>query len=267
MNTNSYKCLAIDREDPVMRIWLNRPAVRNAFNPQLIAELRNCFNSIQDDNNVRVVLLGGRGDVFCAGADLNWMQDMAGYSKEENYEDALELADMLAALNQCPCPIICRVQKAAMGGALGLMACCDTVICADDCVLAFAETRLGISPATIAPYVVAKIGTSNARDLFLSGQRFSAQHAFNIGLVHQLSAPSDLDEVVANKVSEALLAGPKAARATKKLLLSLADTISSEIREQTAKLIAELRASAEGQEGLAAFLAKRRPEWQEPMGS
>ena len=259
----TYRHLAVNPEDSILRVWLDRPAVRNAFNAELVSELTSCFRSISAGGSIRAVVLGGRGGVFCAGADLNWMRETADYDEQENYADALRLADMLAAVHNCPCPVVCRVQKAAMGGALGLMACCDSVICTDNSVLAFSEVRLGISPATIAPYVIAKIGVSHARDLFLSGQRFSARHALNIGLVHRLTPPEQLDEAVGDKLSELLLAGPRAASATKSLLLDLAGAHTPQVREQTAQLIAALRTSEEGQEGLRAFLEKNRPAWQE----
>lgn len=243
---------------------LAEPAdVRNAFNAGVIAELTECFAQLGAGAGIRAVMLGGRGSVFCAGADLEWMHGAAKMSEEENYADALRLAGMLAAVDACPVPVVCRVQRAAMGGALGLMACCDTVICTSDCRFAFGEVRLGISPATIAPYIVNRIGAGDARDLFLSGERFTPERAFAIGLVHAVVEPDELDDVVEAKLSELLMAGPEAARASKALLRSMARNVTPELHEQTARLIAQLRVSAEGQEGLEAFLQKRPPAWQE----
>lgn len=256
--------LQIERVGPVVHVWLNRPEVRNAFNPQLIAELTAVFNSLGAEDGTRAVALGGRGKVFCAGADLTWMREMAGYTREENLADARRLADMLAALDGCACPLVGRVQRGAMGGALGLMACCDSVICTDDALFAFSEVRLGISPATIAPYVISKVGAAHARDLFLSGERFSAGRALSTGLVHRVVPVDELDAAVEEKLGELLQAGPHAAAATKALIRDVAPALTPHLREQTAQLIAELRASAEGQAGLSAFLAKRQPPWQEP---
>jgi methylglutaconyl-CoA hydratase len=253
----------LEQDGPVLYVWLNRPQVRNALNPELITELTQCFTGPALAANVRVVVLGGRGAVFCAGADLAWMQAACTMEQSENYADAQRLTALLAALGSVPCPVICRVQKAALGGALGLLACCDSVICSRDAVFAFSEVRLGLSPATIAPYVMAKIGQSHTRDLFLSGERFTAEHAFATGLVHAIVQPDELDDVVEAKVEELLMAGPLAARATKALLLGLAPRVTPEIAQQTEQLIADLRVSSEGQEGLAAFLQKRPPAWAE----
>ncbi len=255
-------CIELEQDGPVLYVWLNRPEVRNAFNPELIAALTQCFTGPALDPGVRVVVLGGNGLAFCAGADLAWMRSAVLLSAEQNFADALNLAGMLAALQACPVPVVCRVQRAALGGALGLMACCDTVICTRDAKFAFSEVRVGISPATIAPYVVAKIGASNAHDLFLSGERFTADRAFAMGLVHAIVQPDELDEVVEAKVDELLLAAPGAARATKLLLQSMRPPVTAELGQRTAQLIAELRVGPEGQEGLAAFMEQRPPSWQ-----
>ena len=242
-----------------MRVWLARAEVRNAFNENLIAELTQVFSSIPAD--ARVAILGGRGEVFCAGADLQYMKRLGEMGREENMQDARALADMLAAVNACPVPLVGRMQKAAFGGAIGLLACCDSVICTDDSTFAFSEVRLGISPATVAPYVIAKIGESAARDLFLSGEKWDAQRALAMGLVHQVAPPEELDAAVDAKVRELLKAGPQAARATKRLIREVAGSVAAELREATARLIADLRSSAEGREGLSAFIQKRKPSW------
>lgn len=260
----SYECIEAQRVDCVEWIWLDRPDVRNAFNPTLIGELRDAVEAVACDESIRAVVLAGRGKVFCAGADLGWMRAMAGYSREENEADALNLAGMLEALDACPVPVVARVQRAAYGGAVGLLACCDSVICTDDCSFGFSEVRLGISPATISPYVIAKVGASGARDLFLSGEAFEAQRALQLGLVHHVVAASGLDEAVQAKLKHLLQAGPAAARATKALVRQLTALGDEKVKQMTAALIAELRVSTEGQEGLGAFLGKRRPGWQEP---
>lgn len=259
-----YEHLELREEAGVLRVWLNRPEVRNAFNGRLIAELAQVFTSIPD--RVRAVMLGGAGSVFCAGADLDYMKRIGAMSHEENLRDALALADMLAAVNSCPVPLVGRCQKAAFGGAIGLLACCDSVIATDDAVFAFSEVRLGISPATIAPYVLAKIGETHARDLFLSGERWDARRALAAGLVHLVAPAEELDAAVDAKLAELVQAGPQAARATKRLIREVGGEVTPEQRESTARLIADLRGSDEGREGLSAFLEKRRAGWMTPDG-
>lgn len=259
----TYQTLDCSTENFVQSVWLNLPEIRNAFNPAMIADLTLCFASV-DPVQTRLVILGGRGKAFCAGADLNWMHEMAGYTEEQNNADALALANMLEAIDSCPVPVVGRVHRAAFGGAIGLLACCDSVVCTSDTRFAFSEVRLGISPATISPYVIAKIGAAGARDLFLSGEQFDAERALRIGLVHQLVEPDVLDAAVEHKASELLKAGPHAAIETKALIKSLTKLTNDELRCQTAELIARLRVSAEGQEGLGAFLEKRFPSWLPP---
>lgn len=256
------QCIETLWDSAILHIWLNRPDVKNALNPQMIADLYDCIIRMPDSGSPRAVVIGGRGSVFCSGADLSYMRQMAGFSYDENLADATQLAGLFAVLNRCPCPVICRVQRGAYGGALGIMACCDTVIASEDSSFAFPEVRLGIVAATIAPYVIAKIGVSQARDLLLSGERFSAQRALDIGLVHQVVAAERLDEAVEHKLAEYMSAGPQAARTTKQLLAQLSGPASEEMKQLTARLIAEVRASAEGQAGLAAALAKQQPPWQ-----
>ena len=219
------------------------------------------FSKLEAGGDIHAVVLAGRGNVFCAGADLSWMRESATYTHEQNLADAQALAAMLATINACELPVIARVQRAAFGGAIGLLACCDTVICTDDCRFAFSEVRLGISPATIAPYVIAKTGPGPARDLFLSGERFDAPRALQAGLVHRSVVTDELDEAIEAKLGELALAGPQAIKATKQLILRLGLSVDSAVQSETAELIARLRVSEEGQEGLTAFLEKRRPGW------
>lgn len=257
-----YHAIEVEQVGSVLRVWLNQPEIRNAFNPGVITELTQVFRSIVRGGTIRCVVLGGRGKVFCSGADLGWMAEMANFTLDQNYKDAFNLAEMLAAINTCPCPVIGRVQGGAFGGALGLLACCDFVVAADDCSFAFSEVRLGISPATIAPYVIAKIGASQARALMLSGQGFDPTMALHIGLVHLSVAEDGLDSLLDKTVDRFLLAGPIAATETKGLILEQAASVPIETMERTAKLTADLRVSAEGQEGLRSFLEKRQPSWQ-----
>jgi len=256
--------IKVDQAGSVQVIWLNRPEVRNAFNPILIAELKHAFDEIKEDTTIRAIVLAGVGKAFCAGADLNWMREMANYTHGENFADARDLAGMLSAIDTCPVPVVARVQRAAFGGALGLIACCDSVVASDDCVFAFSEVRLGISPATIAPFVIAKVGASNARDLFLSGERFNVQRALRMGLVHTVVSTDELDHAVQSKLDELLMAAPEATIRTKRLVLHLSSLSNIDTTRITAELIARLRAAPEGQEGLSAFLEKRKPYWQPP---
>jgi methylglutaconyl-CoA hydratase len=259
----TYEYLQLTEHDSVQTVTLNRPELRNAFNSGLVAELREHFSSLSSTTaRPRAVRLRGAGKAFCAGADLGYMREMASYSADENYADALALAEMLAAVNNCPVPVVAQVQRAAFGGALGLIACCDKAVATDDAIFAFSEVRLGISPATIAPYVIAKIGFSQARNLFLSGERFDAARALHCGLVHRVVAVGELEAATSEELAALKLAGPTAASATKALINRMA-TVSPEIRDETARLIAELRVSAEGQAGLSAFLNKAKPPWQE----
>lgn len=250
---------------------LNRPEVRNALNPQLIGELTELFRELAQDSALRVILLGGLGSHFCSGADLRWMREMAQYSAEQNHADALALAELFETLDSCPQALVCQVQGGAYGGALGLMCCCDFVLASDDCKYAFSEVRLGISPAVIGPYVVARIGQAAARDLFLSGRRFDTADALRYGLVNRVVEPAELESAVKQVCREYLQAAPQALAATKLMLRELAgDPLlhgdvndRRALKERTAGLIARLRGSAEGQTGLAAFFEGQKPPWQQ----
>jgi methylglutaconyl-CoA hydratase len=242
--------LRVERDGPVLRVTLARPDRRNAFDAALIAELTKAFGFPGD---ARAVVLAGEGDSFCAGADVEWMRSSVDLSYQENVQDALRLRAMLEKVDDCPAPVVARVQGHALGGACGLLACCDAVVAAPDAQFAFSEVKLGIVPAVISPFVLARIGSGAARRYFTTGERFDADAALRIGLVHELAA--DLDAVVERVVGELLTAGPRAARMAKELARAPLTV------EDTAAMIAEARASEEGQEGLRAFLEKRRPSW------
>ena len=242
---------------------LARPDARNALNPRLIEEIRRCMEEMAEDDGVRVVVLTGGGDYFCAGADIGYMRNTADFSYEQNRGDARNLAAMSAAVEGCPKPVVARVAGAAIGGGAGLVAAADVAVAEEGTVFAFTEVRLGISPATIAPFVLRKIGYSHARALFLTGERFGAARAHEIGLVHEVAARGDLDRVVREKVEGLLAGGPGALAATKALLRELRDAAPDEETEITTRRIAELRTGEEGQEGLGAFLEKREPAWRE----
>ena len=242
--------LRIERDGDVLRVTLARPEVRNAFDAALIGELAEAF---VDVGRARAVLLAGEGTSFSAGADVEWMRSSVDLSYDENVADANALRRMLEAIDSCPAPVVARVQGHALGGGCGLVACSDIAIAGDDAVFAFSEVKLGIIPAVISPFALAKIGPSAARRYFVTGERFDAETALRIGLVHEVAA--DLDAAVARVLEELASAGPLASRAAKRLVLERPDG------PETARRIAERRASAEGQAGLRAFLERRRPAW------
>jgi methylglutaconyl-CoA hydratase len=257
----SYQFLTIERTGPVERVTLNRPDVRNAFNEHVIAELTAWARKAHDDRDLRVVVLAGAGKVFSAGADAAWMAKMAGYSHDENLRDARSGAEMFLAINGIPAIVIGRIHGAALGGGAGLAAVCDYVITEPDAIFGFTETKLGILPAMISPYVLQKIGASAARDLFLTGRRFNAQVAKEIGLVHEVVAAAELDAAVQRYVTEALSASPTAVARAKGLIQSVLGRPPADAIAITADAIASQRVSADGQEGLRAFLDKRAPRW------
>ncbi len=242
--------LRISRDGGVLRITLARPETRNAFDAALIAELSEAF---VDVGRARAVVLSGEGPSFCAGADVEWMRSAADLGYEENLADANALRRMLEAVDGCPAPVIALVQGHALGGGVGLVACADIAVAQPGTVFAFSEVKLGIVPATISPFALAKIGASAARRYFATGERFDAATALRIGLVHELA--DDLEAALQRVLAELASAGPKAARAAKRLVLDRPDG------PETSRIIAERRTSPEGQEGLRAFLERRTPDW------
>ena len=256
--------LRIERAGAVARVALARPEVRNAFNAELIGQLTDAFAALaaEPPDALRAVVLSGDGPVFCAGADVEWMRAAAAMDVDANEADAARLATMLETIDTCPAPVIARVHGAALGGGMGLCAVSDVVVAAADATFGFTETRLGILPAVIGPFALAKIGESQARALFLTGSRFDAARARDIGLVHEVLADeSALDERVAELVGELLAAGPTAVREAKALIRRLRGQPAAQARALTVAAIARQRTSAEGQEGLSAFLEKRDPAW------
>lgn len=256
-----YKFLIAERDGPVEYLTLNRPEVRNAFNEHVIAELTRWAEAMQDPGEVRVVVLRGAGKVFCAGGDIEWMARTVHYTNEQNVEDAVSAARMLAALDSLPVPLVGRVQGAALGGGAGLAAVCDVVVAEDRAIFGFTEVKLGILPAVISPFALAKIGRGAARELFLTGVRFSAARAREIGLVHAVVPEGELDAAVASYIREFLTAGPEAIAAAKALIREVCGRSVEDARPITASALAARRVSAEGQEGLTAFLEKRKPSW------
>lgn len=253
--------IEVQVESRIARVTLNRPAVRNAFNDALIAELTEWAGRAARERELRAAVLQGAGPVFCAGADLEWMARMIEYSQDENVRDATAMARMYAALDALPFPLVGRVQGAALGGGAGLAAVCDIVVTADDTVFGFTEVKLGILPAVIAPFVIAKIGASAARELFLTGARFPAARARAIGLVHTLVPADDLDAGVDRTLAELASSAPSAVAAAKALIRHVAWRPPADVAGFTAETIARQRISDEGQEGMRAFLEKRKPAW------
>jgi methylglutaconyl-CoA hydratase len=253
--------LELGIDDGVARVWLNRPEVRNAFDGLMVTELRWVLTKLDSDESVRVVVLGGRGPVFSAGADLDWMKAVAGFGRADNVREAASMADLFLAIHRSPKPVVGRVHGAALGGGAGLVAACDIAVAALGTRFGFTEVRLGLVPAVISPYVLGKIGESATRELFLTGERFEAPKALQIGLVRAAVPEADLDEAVDGFVRELLQAGPRALAEVKALLGEVKGQRAEDVRHATIERIASLRASPEGQEGLRAFLEKRKPDW------
>ncbi|MEP6769310.1 MAG: enoyl-CoA hydratase-related protein [Acidobacteriota bacterium] len=253
--------LRLAREGRVARVILSRPEVRNAFDDVLIAELTRVFLDFAADSETRVVILSGEGPSFCAGADIHWMRRAGQYSREENELDAGRMARMLRAIDACPLPVIALAQGAAIGGGVGLVAAADIAIAAEGTVFSLAEVKLGIIPSVISPYVLRAIGPRQARDLFLTGDRFDAAEAFRIGLVHQVVAPGELEAAAARRVASLSTSAPGAIGVAKKLIEQVTGLAPEAAMPLTVRTIAERRASAEAKEGLTAFLEKRPPDW------
>lgn len=257
----SFRHLTRTDGGAVATVALARPDAHNALNAALIEEIDRCFGELAEDAGVRVVVLTGEGRSFCAGADIGYMRETAGFTYEENVEDARRLARMFRSVNELPKPVVARVEGAAIGGGAGLVAAADVAVAGQGARFAFSEVRLGIAPATIAPFVVRKIGHSPARRLFLTGERFDASRAREIGLVHEVAPEEELDERVEDVVEELLQGGPFAQAAIKQLLRQVEATEPLEALGIMTELISELRVGEEGQEGLGAFLEKRDPSW------
>lgn len=254
--------LEVTRDTAVARVFLNRPDVRNAFNDGVIAELSQTFNALAADTSLRCIVLGGRGKAFCAGADLSWMRAMADYDWDQNRADATQLADMLWAIYSCPIPVVGRIQGDCYAGGVGLAAVCDVLVAADAAHFCLSEARLGLLPATISPYVIRAMGEQAARRYFVTAERFSAAQAQAFGFVHEVCAAESLDAKVDELVAALVANGPMAVRACKALVHDVAGrAIDASLRAETARRIADIRASAEGREGVQAFLNKRKPNW------
>ena len=254
--------LQITEDGRIARVTLNRPEVRNAFNEGLIAELTAAFTTLGTRTDLRAIVLAAEGKAFCAGADLNWMKAMAGYSWDENHADATRLADMLWAIYSCPLPVIARVQGDVYAGGVGLVACADIAVAVDTAGFCLSEAKLGLLPATIGPYVVKALGEQASRRYFITAERFSAADAHRLGLVHEVVSADALDAKVAELTTALAANGPAAVRACKQLVKDVASReITPTLRDDTARRIADIRASAEGREGVQSFLNKAKPSW------
>jgi methylglutaconyl-CoA hydratase len=227
----------------------------------MLSDLLDIFERIREEAPLRAVVLTGEGKAFCAGADLNWMRRVAGYTFQENYQDSLALAQMLRAIHECPKPVVCAVNGAAIGGGTGLVGACDIAVASADAVFAFTETKLGLTPAVISPYLLKKMGEGNLRRYFLTGERFSAEQARQVGLIQEVAPAGELEERVDAIVSSIISGGPQALTVTKELIRGICERGVDENGPYTAEVIARLRSSEEGQEGMKAFLEKRKPSW------
>lgn len=258
----NYQFLQLEHYDQVATVWLNRAELHNAFNTQVIEELHACFEALNHRDDIRVVILAGRGKSFSAGADLNWMQQAGQASQAENQADALKLAKMLQCLATLKHPTIARVQGIAFGGGMGLAATCDICVASTSAKFATSEVRLGLAPSTISPYVIRAIGARQASRYFLTAEHISAMQALHIGLAHEIAEPEELDQKVNEIVQALLLGGPEAQTASKQLIqLVNQHTPSEDLLVQTAQHIAHVRQGIEAKNGLTAFLNKHRPSW------
>ena len=256
-----FKTIKYEPGDEVTRITFCRPEVHNAFNDDVIYEMTDVFKSMEKDNPPRMVILSGEGKSFCAGADLNWMKRVINQSFEENLKESQALAELFAAIYNFGSPVIGRINGAAIGGGVGFVAACDIAIAAESAIFSFSEVKIGLVPACIGPYVVKKIGEGKARQFFITGERLKAEKAFEIGLLSAIVKDDELDNAVNNLVNMIMSSGPEAVAVAKKLVSSVPNMSEEEYKFFTAEMIAKLRISNEGQEGMNAFLQKRKPEW------
>ena len=258
----SYQTFEVAIDGRVATVTLNRPEVRNAFNETTIAEITQVFRELGQNGDVRAIVLAANGPAFCAGADLNWMKKMAGYTHEENRADAAQLAEMLRTIYTCPKPVVAKVQGDCYAGGMGLAAACDIIITNEATNFCLSEVKLGLIPATISPYVILAMGDNAARRYFLTAERFSAQEAHRIGFVHQVTSADALDAAVADIVKALVTNSPNAVKEAKRLVQDVAGKpLTAELIADTAERIADIRSSEEGKEGVRSFLEKRKPNW------
>ena len=254
--------LEVETRNHIGIIWFNRPEIRNALNDVVLKEVTASLKALEKDKSVRAVVLAGRGPAFCAGADLNWMKRAAGYTKAQNAKDAGGLASTLYTLHNLKKPTVARIHGPAYAGGMGFAAACDIAVASTEATFCLSETRLGLTPATISPYIVRAMGERAASRYFLTAERFDAAEAYRIGFVHEITPPEELDSTVNEILGHLLQAGPRALDESKKLIQLVGGTkLTPAVRNETVKRIAEARTSAEGKEGIASFLEKRKPKW------
>lgn len=261
MSIKTFETLQVERDGRVTRLWLNRPAVRNAFNAVMVRELRKALEDVRRDDEVRVVVLSGRGSSFCSGADLNWMREIINFTYEQNLGETMELAEALHELYSLPKPTVARVNGPAIGGGTGFVSACDIVVASTEARFGLSEVKIGVVPAAISPYVVRRMGESRARQYFLTGERMDGRRALEVGLANIVAEPAGLDAAVEAVVGSLLSSGPEALASAKELLRRVPGMDFGEAKRFTAEMIARLRVSEEAQEGMAAFLEKRKPKW------
>jgi methylglutaconyl-CoA hydratase len=258
----AFTTLNITRENKVATVTLDRPDVRNAFNETTIAEITQAFRELGEDADLRAIVLAANGSAFCAGADLNWMKKMAGYTHAENQADALQLAEMLRTIYLCPKPVVAKVQGDCYAGGMGLVAACDIIVAVEEANFCLSEVKLGLIPATISPYVIKAMGENASRRYFLTAERFGAQEALRIGFTHEVVPADALDAKVAEIVKALVNNSPNAVRQAKVLVREVVgQTVDDALLADTAERIAHIRASEQGREGVASFLEKRKPSW------
>ena len=258
----AFNTLGIAREGKTATVTLNRADTRNAFNEETIAELTRAFRELGADDELRAIVLAANGPAFCAGADLNWMKKMAGYTHAENHADALQLAEMLRTIYLCPKPVVAKVQGDCYAGGMGLVAACDIVVTVEEANFCLSEVKLGLIPATISPYVIKAMGENASRRYFLTAERFAASEALRIGFAHEVVAADALDAKVAEIVKALVNNSPNAVRQAKALVRDVVGkTVDDALLADTAERIAHIRASEQGREGVASFLEKRKPNW------
>ena len=257
----NLETVAYRKQNRVAHVTFNRPEIHNAFNSTVITEMSQVFDEIENDSDVRLVLLTGKGKSFCAGADLNWMRSVVDQSFEENLAESNALADLFYQMYTCTRPIVGRINGAAIGGGTGFVALCDIAVAAASAKFSFSEVKIGVVPACIGPYVIKKLGEGKARELFITGERMNAQRAFNVGLVNKVVDDDALDDEINRLTKSILTSGPNAVAMAKKLVSEVPAMGPDEFKPYTAEMIAKLRISEEGQEGMTAFLNKRKPSW------
>lgn len=261
MTLDTYKTIAFTEEGKIARVCFNRPELHNAFNSEMIRELDDIYEKIKGDKSLRVVILTGKGKSFCAGADINWLRESIDYSFEQNLEESLGLAEVLHNIYALPKATIAMVNGTAIGGGAGFLSVCDIAVASEEAKFGLSEVKIGLVPAAISPYVIHRIGEKNAREYFLTGERISAQKACEIGLVNKVVPQAKLKETVDETADRLLTSGPEAVASCKELIYRVPRMSFEEVKTYTARVIANLRVSEEGQEGMSAFLEKRKPRW------